>query len=90
MNTWRTLESGTEQSQIMIWRVDEKTDSMGDGGVGALTRAVSVGGWHSAVAWVGIEGGQAGVVCVLAGEEGLSLFSWRQQAGLRGEASQRI
>lgn len=42
------------------------------------------------MAWVGEEGGQAGVVGVRAGEEGLSLFSWRQQARLRGEAGQRI
>lgn len=65
-------------------------DLMGDSGVGELTRAVSVGRWCSAVAWGGEEGGQAGVVCVLAGEEGLFIFSGRQQAGFRGETGQRI
>lgn len=56
----------------------------------ALTRAVSVGGRRSAVAWAGEERGQATVVCLLAGEEGLTLISWGQQAGLRREAGQRV
>lgn len=50
---------------------------------------MSIGGWRSAVAGVE-EGGQAGVVCVLAGEESLSVLSWRQQAGLRGKTSKRV
>lgn len=50
-----------------------------------LTRAVSVGGRCTAVARAGEERGQAGVVGVLAGEEGLTLFTWRQQARIRGE-----
>lgn len=58
--------------------------------MGALTRVVSVAGWHSAVARGGEERGEAGKVMVLAGEEGLSLLSLRQQAGLRGETGQRI
>lgn len=51
---------------------------------------MSVAGWCSTVARGGEEGGEAGKVMVLAGEEGLSLFSLRQQAGLRGETGQRI
>lgn len=55
-----------------------------------LTRAVSVAGRRSAVGRVGEEGGQAGVVCVLAGEEGLTLLPRCKEARLRGETSQRV
>lgn len=58
--------------------------------VGALTRAVSVGGRRPTKVRAGKEGGQAGEVCVLAGEEGLALFSWSHQTGLRGETGERI
>lgn len=58
--------------------------------MGALTRAVSVGGWCPTEVRAGKEGGQAGEVCVLAGEEGLALFSWSHQTGLRGETGERI
>jgi len=57
---------------------------------GALTRAMSVGGRRPAVARVGEEGGQAGVVRVRAGEEDLPVVSRRQKAGLGGETGQRI
>lgn len=91
MNTCRTAERGTEEIKsdhgLECGRGGE---FVGGKAVGALTRAVSVGGWCSAVGWAGEERGQAGVVCVLAGEEGFTLFSWRQQAGLRRETGQRV
>lgn len=49
-----------------------------------------VGGGRSAVIGAGVEGGQTAEVGVLAGEEGLALFSRRQQDGLRGETGQSI
>lgn len=49
-----------------------------------------VSGRRSAVIWAGEEGGQTAEVGVLAGEEGLALFSRGQQAGLRGETGQSI
>lgn len=78
-NTWRTLKVRI-RVRWLVWRaVGMISDS---GRVRLLTGAVSVGGRRSAVARTGEEGGQAGQVRVLAGEEGLPIVSWGQQAGL--------
>ena len=62
----------------------------GGGGGGSLTRAVSVRGRGSAVDGVGEVGGQAAIVHLWVGEEGIPFLHRGQEPRVRAEDPQGV
>lgn len=95
----QVAEETRRAEHLADFKSEDKSETVGSEGGGddlrqwegrLLTGAVSVGGRRSAVARTGEEGGQAGQVRVLTGEEGLPIVAGGQQAGLRGETDQVV